>query len=228
MFSAEHFGNQILIRILYPRKWLCGSCVRSCFFRVVESLLLAWIRAWIYNCIPIKCGIKLLIHIKLWYYGFSPVWATRYFSDGLLKQSAPGIRAVCFKIPSRRPHHGRPSTVCSHVPLWRTSATIGGRNPCRLFQKVHPSGPSRPSVTARSHELLKQTALHTGEVSRNIATLRIVKLLVLFMARNKITWYALHNKNKQKNNCSVVSNNDVAYVSKHSPRSKKWKPSVAK
>ena len=227
MFSAEHFGNQILIIILYPRKWLCGSCFRSCFFRV-ESLLLAWIRAWINNCIPIKCGMKLLIHIKLWYYRFPPVWATRYFSDGLLKQSAPGIRAVCFKIPSRRPRHGRPSTVCSHGPIWRTSATIGVRNPCRLFQKVHSQ---RPVTSVRHSPLSRNSETNGAPYWRGLAEYSNTsnsKITCHVYGKEKITWYALHNKNKQKNNCSVVSNNDVAYVSRHSPRSKKWKPSVAK
>ena len=110
------------------------------------------------------------------------------------------------------------ATGRSHGPPWRTSATFGARNPCRLFQKsipaarhgrpstdfwnnrckepvpfvskIHPGSPSRTSVhrllkqsvqgigavcfkspsrrpvlltsvTARSHELLKQTAPHT-------------------------------------------------------------------
>ena len=41
-------------------------------------------------------------------------------SDGLLKQSAWGIRAVCFKSPSQRP-----VTDVRHGPLWRTSETNG-------------------------------------------------------------------------------------------------------
>ena len=66
-------------------------------------------------------------------------------SDRLLKQSASGIRAVCFKSPFRWP-----VTTGSHGPLWRTSATIGARNPCRLFQK---------SVPAARHGRLPRPAL---------------------------------------------------------------------
>ena len=79
-------------------------------------------------------------------------------SDELLQQSAPGICAVCFKSPSPAARHGRPSTAGCHGPLWRTSATIGARNPCRLFQKSVPvARHGRPS-TARSDELLQQSA----------------------------------------------------------------------
>ena len=99
-----------------------------------------------------------------------------------------GVRNSCRlfqkSIPAAR--HGRPSTARPHGPLWRTSETIGVRNSCRLFQnsvhgptprpalvdfcnnrreesvpfvsKVHLSGPSRTSVTARSDELLKQSS----------------------------------------------------------------------
>ena len=46
-------------------------------------------------------------------------------SDRLLKQSAWGTRAVCFKSPSQRPvTDGRPRPA-PHGPLWRTSETIG-------------------------------------------------------------------------------------------------------
>ena len=86
--------------------------------------------------------------------------------------------------------HGRPSTARSYGLLWQTFETIGTSNPRRLFQKSIPAarhgrpstdswsnrrqesvpfvskansaGPSRTSVTARSHELLKQTAPHTA------------------------------------------------------------------
>ena len=75
-------------------------------------------------------------------------------SDWLLQQSAPGIRAVCFKSPSR----GGPSRPVVHGPLWRTSATIGARNPCRLFQKSVPAARHGRSSTARSDELLQQSA----------------------------------------------------------------------
>ena len=107
-------------------------------------------------------------------------------SDELLQQSAPGIRAVCFKSPSRRPvtasrprpaltnfcnnrrqesvpfvskvHPSGPSRPAVHGPLWRTSATIGARNPCRLFQKsIQAARHGQPS-TARSDELLQQSA----------------------------------------------------------------------
>ena len=63
-------------------------------------------------------------------------------SDELQQQSAPGIPAVCFKSPS---------TARPHGPLWWTFATIGVRNPCRLFQKSISAGrhgrPSRPALT---------------------------------------------------------------------------------
>ena len=83
-----------------------------------------------------------------------------------------GVRNPCrlFQKSISAARHGRPSTACPHGPLWRTSETIVVRNPCRSFQKFTPaarhgqpsSGPSRTSVTARSHELLKQTAPHTA------------------------------------------------------------------
>ena len=54
--------------------------------------------------------------------------------------------------------HGRPSTARPHGPLWRTSETIGVRNPCRLFKKVHPAARHGQPSTARSDKLLKQSA----------------------------------------------------------------------
>ena len=102
------------------------------------------------------------------------------------------------KVGEMNARHGQPSTARPHGPIWQTFETIGARNPCRLFQKSIPGGPSRPSVhgrlprptltnfcnnrrqesvpfvskvppggpsrtsvTARSDELLKQTAPHT-------------------------------------------------------------------
>ena len=79
-------------------------------------------------------------------------------SDELLQQSATGIRAVCFKSQSPAARHGRPSTASCHGPLWRTSATIGARNPCRLFQKSIPAARHGRPSTARSDELLQQSA----------------------------------------------------------------------
>ena len=76
----------------------------------------------------------------------------------LLQQSAPGIRAVCFKSPSRQARHGCPSTARPHGPLWQTSETIGVRNPCRLFQKFIPAARHGQPPTTRSDRLLKQSA----------------------------------------------------------------------
>ena len=54
------------------------------------------------------------------------------------------------------------TTICSHGPLWRTSATIGVSNPCRLFQESIPAArhgcPSTARPHGRSDTLLKQLA----------------------------------------------------------------------
>ena len=86
-------------------------------------------------------------------------------SDELLQQSAPGICAVCFKSPPRRSVTAvrpRPDpTTRSGGPMQQSAWGIR-----EFVWKVHPSGPSRTSVTARSHELLKQTAPHTTETNQ--------------------------------------------------------------
>ena len=76
-------------------------------------------------------------------------------SDGLLKQSAWRIRAVCFKSPSQRPvTASRPRPTLTDFWNNRREESVP------FVSKVHPGGPSRTSVTARSDELLKQTAPH--------------------------------------------------------------------
>ena len=111
-------------------------------------------------------------------------------SGWLLKQSAQGSRAICFKSPSQRPvttgrprpaltefwnnrrqesvpfvskvHPSGPSRQAVHGPLWRNSETIGARNLCRLFQKYIPAvRHGRPS-TAGCHGPLWRTSATIG------------------------------------------------------------------
>ena len=83
-------------------------------------------------------------------------------SDRLLKQSAWGTRAVCFKSPSQRPvTDGRPRPA-PHGPLWQTSETIGVRNSCRLFQKSIPAARHGRPSTARPHGPLWRTSETIG------------------------------------------------------------------
>ena len=83
-------------------------------------------------------------------------------SDRLLKQSAWGTRAVCFKSPSQRPvTDGRPRPA-PHGPLWRTSETISVRNSCRLFQKSIPAARHGRPSTAHPHGPLWLTSETIG------------------------------------------------------------------
>ena len=104
-------------------------------------------------------------------------------SDRVLKQSAWGIRAVCFKSLSQqavRASHPRPAlidfwnyqreesvpSVSKVHPSSSSRPAVHGPPPrpaLTFISKVHPGGPSRTSATARSHELLKQTAPHMAE-----------------------------------------------------------------
>ena len=87
-----------------------------------------------------------------------PTAALTDFWNNRRDESVPFVSKVHLSSPSRPSVHG---------PLWRISQTIGARNPCRFFSKVHPDGPSQMSVTARSHEPLKQTAPHTASHGYN-------------------------------------------------------------
>ena len=93
-------------------------------------------------------------------------------SDELLQQAGPGIRAVCFKSPP-----WRPVTAVRPRPTPRPALVDFCNNrreeSVPFVSKVNPSCPSQTSVTARSHELLKQTAPHTA--ARGIAMLRVDK-----------------------------------------------------
>ena len=57
----------------------------------------------------------------------------------------------------------------SHGPLWRTSATIGARNLCRLFQKSVPAARHGRPSTAGSHGPLWRTSATIG--TRNLCRL---------------------------------------------------------
>ena len=80
-------------------------------------------------------------------------------SDELLQQSAPGMRAVCFKSQSRRPvTAGRPRPALTNFCNNRRQESVP------FVSKVRSGGPSRPAVhgrpapTARSDGLLQQSA----------------------------------------------------------------------
>ena len=60
-------------------------------------------------------------------------------------------------------HPGGPSRPAGcHGPLWRTSATIGARNPCRLFQKSVPAARHGRPSTAGPHGPLWHTSATIG------------------------------------------------------------------
>ena len=79
-------------------------------------------------------------------------------SDELLQQSAPGIRAVCFKSQSPAARHGRPSTARSDELLQQSAPGIRAvcfKSPSRRpVTAVRP----RPDPTARPGGLLQQSA----------------------------------------------------------------------
>ena len=84
------------------------------------------------------------------------------FWNNRRKESVLFVSRVPLSGPSRTSVHGLPPV--GHGPFWRTSETIGARNPCRLFQKsISAARHGRPSTacprwaTARSDGLLKQS-----------------------------------------------------------------------
>ena len=83
-------------------------------------------------------------------------------SDRLLKQSAWGTRAVCFKSLSQRPVTDVRPRPAPHGPLWQTSETIGVRNSCRLFQKSIPAARHGRPSTASPHGPLWRTSETIG------------------------------------------------------------------
>ena len=86
-----------------------------------------------------------------------------------MKHSAWGIRAVCLKKSIPSACHDRPSTACSHDPLWKTFETIEARKTCRLFQKSIPATRHGRPSTARPHGPLWQTSETNG--TRNLCRL---------------------------------------------------------
>ena len=76
-------------------------------------------------------------------------------SDWLLQQSAPGIRAICFKSPSQQPvTASRPRSALT-ASYDRLLKHLASEIHLIFFSKAHRSGPSRPSV----HDPLSQPAL---------------------------------------------------------------------
>ena len=141
-------------------------------------------------------------------------------SDELLQQSAPGIRAVCFKSPSRRPVTAvrpRPDPTARSGWLLQQSAW-GIRAVCF---KVHLSGPSRTSVTARSDELLKQTAPHTAGKYFEGLRCKVLQIESLCSTWFTITDYRWYVRFSMSPGCRNLSNFHLrVWQRQHKPN--KW------
>ena len=82
------------------------------------------------------------------------------FWNNRLEESVPFVSKVHPSGPSRTSVHDLPPWP-SLTDFWNNRR----EESVPFVSKVHSGGPSRTSVTARSHELLKQTAPHTAGLS---------------------------------------------------------------
>ena len=132
------------VHVVWP--WLlCG----------MENISLYIMLSWI--VLPVHT-VALWAYLSRLPYGYFR--ETHWNSMGLLE-------ITMVTLTSMRGAPGGAATARSNGPLWRTPRR---QEFVTFASKVHPGGPSRTSVTARSPKLLKQTAPHTtdAEVWRSL------------------------------------------------------------